>query len=182
MLRSGVIDSITPSLVVDFAFGSMGDYVTDQLKRLNIPIISTLKVGRLVEEWEADKMGMSGGRLSKSIAIPEIDGVIRPYALFANFVDENGFQYSDAIPERLDELVETANNYIKLQNKPNKDKRVVIYYFKGPGQNAMKASGMEVVPSLYNLLSRMREEGYNVDWYEQRCPHGNGQRTRCLLQ
>ena len=40
--------------------------------------------------------------------------------------------------------------------------RIAIFYFKGPGQNALTASGMEVVPSLYNLLVRLKNEGYNV--------------------
>ena len=44
----------------------------------------------------------------------------------------------------------------------SKDKKVAIYYYKGPGQNALTAAGMEVVPSLYNLLLRMKQEGYNV--------------------
>ena len=59
--------------------------------------------------------------------------------------------------------METVNNYITLQRKSNSEKRVAIYYYKGPGQNALTAGGMEVVPSLYNLLQRMKREGYKVD-------------------
>lgn len=72
-------------------------------------------------------------------------------------------QHAYAIPERLETFVETVNNYIALQRKPNSEKRVAIYYYKGPGQNALTAGGMEVVPSLYNLLQRMKREGYKVD-------------------
>ena len=61
--------------------------------------------------------------------------------------------------------METVNNYITLQRKSNSEKRVAIYYYKGPGQNALTAGGMEVVPSLYNLLQRMKREGYKVDAY-----------------
>ena len=50
-----------------------------------------------------------------------------------------------------------------MQNKPNNEKRVAIYYYKGPGQNAMAAAGMEVAPSLYNLLLHLKKEGYKVD-------------------
>ena len=53
-------------------------------------------------------------------------------------------------------------NYVALQRKPNRDKKVAIFYFKGPGQNALVAEGMEVAPSLYNLLVRLKNEGYNV--------------------
>ena len=59
--------------------------------------------------------------------------------------------------------VENIQKTLALRDKPNSEKRVVIYYYKGPGQSAMSAAGMEVVPSLYNLLKKMREEGYRVD-------------------
>ena len=105
---------------------------------------------------------MSGGFMSQSIVTPEIDGAIRPFALFAQYEDKEGLRHSYAIPERLKTFVSTINNYLNLETKPNKDKKVAIYYYKGPGQNALTAAGMEVVPSLYNLLLRMKQEGYNV--------------------
>ena len=36
-------------------------------------------------EWEKDPMGMAGGFMSQSIVTPEIDGAIRPFALFAQY-------------------------------------------------------------------------------------------------
>lgn len=156
------MDSVQPSAVINLAHGRMGDYMVDYLTRQNIPLFSPLNVNRLVDEWENDPMGMNGGFLSQSVVTPEIDGAIRPYALFGNYKDEEGLQHSRAIPERLEVFVQTVNNYIALQRKPNSEKRVAIYYYKGPGQSALTASGMEVVPSLYNLLTRMKREGYQV--------------------
>lgn len=157
------IDSVQPSAVINMAHGRMGDFIVDYLTRQNIPLFSPLNVNRLVEEWENDKMGMNGGFLSQSVVTPEIDGAIRPFALFGHYKDEEGLQQAFAIPERLETFVETINNYISLQRKPNAEKRVAIYYYKGPGQNALTAGGMEVGPSLYNLLQRMKREGYKVD-------------------
>lgn len=157
------IDSVRPSAVINMAHGRMGDYMVDYLTEQNIPLFSPLNVNRLVEEWENDKMGMSGGFMSQSMVTPEIDGAIRPFALFGHYKDEEGLQHAYAIPERLETFVQTVNNYITLQRKPNSDKRVAIYYYKGPGQNALTAGGMEVGPSLYNLLQRMKREGYKVD-------------------
>lgn len=157
------IDSVQPSAVINMAHGRMGDYMVNYLTRQNIPLFAPLNVNRLVEEWEADKMGMNGGFLSQSVVTPEIDGAIRPFALFGHYKDEEGLQYAYAIPERLETFVKTINNYLSLQRKPNAEKRVAIYYYKGPGQNALTAGGMEVGPSLYNLLQRMKREGYRVD-------------------
>ena len=157
------IDSVAPSAVINMAHGRMGDYIVDYLNQQNIPLFSPLNVNRLVADWEKDDMGMNGGFLSQSVVTPEIDGAIRPFALFGHYIDEEGLQRAYAIPERLETFVQTVNNYIRLKSKPNSEKRIAIYYYKGPGQNALTASGMEVVPSLYNLLVRLKKEGYKVD-------------------
>lgn len=157
------IDSVRPSAVINMAHGRMGDYIVDYLTQQNIPLFCPLNVNRLVEEWENDKMGMSGGFLSQSVVTPEIDGAIRPFALFGHYKDEEGLHHAFAIPERLETFAQTVNNYISLQHKPNSEKRVAIYYYKGAGQNALTAGGMEVGPSLYNLLVRLKKEGYKVE-------------------
>lgn len=157
------VDSVQPSAVINMAHGRMGDYIVDYLTRQNIPLFSPLNVNRLVEKWEEDKMGMSGGFLSQSVVTPEIDGALRTFVLFGHYKDEEGLHHAFAIPERLETFVETVNNYLALQRKSNKDKRVAIFYYKGPGQNAMTAGGMEVASSMYNLLVRMKREGYTVE-------------------
>lgn len=162
-IKDGHIDSIAPSAVINMAHGRIGDYFVDYLAKQNIPLFSPLNTNKLVADWESDKMGMSGGFLSQSIVTPEIDGALRPFALFGHFINEEGLHETYAIPERLETFVETINNYISLQRKNNSEKRVAIYYYKGPGQNVMTAGGMEVSSSLFNLLKRMKKEGYRVD-------------------
>lgn len=163
LIQGNHIDSIRPAAVINMAHGRIGDVMVDYLTRQNIPLFSPLNVNRLVEEWEADKMGMNGGFMSQSIVMPEIDGAVRPYVLFGHRLDEDGLQQAFAIPERLEKFVETVNNHIELKSKPNREKRIAIYYYKGPGQNALTAAGMEVAPSLYNFLVRLKSEGYRVE-------------------
>ena len=67
-----------------------------------------------------------------------------------------------AVPERLKKLTELVQRFLTLQTKPNSEKKLAIYYFKGPGQETLAAQGIEVVPSLYNLLLRLKAEGYNL--------------------
>lgn len=148
--------------VVNLAHGRLGDKAVDWLTNQNIPLFNTLSVNRLTSEWEEDKQGMSGGFMSQSLVTPELDGSIRPYVLFAQRINDEGIHEQYTIPERLEKFVAAVNNYISLQHKANKDKRVAIVYFKGPGEQALTASGLAVAPSLYNLLTRMRQEGYDV--------------------
>ena len=162
LIKTHAIDSIQPSAIINMAHGRLGDAVVDYLKAQNIPLFSTVNVNRMTEEWEADKQGMQGGFLSQSIITPEIDGMIRPFVLFAIREGKDGLPEAYSIPERLATFVKAVNKHLALKTISNKDKKVAIVYFKGPGSNALTASGLEVVPSLYNLLVKMREEGYTV--------------------
>ena len=155
-------DSIQANAVVNMAHGRLGDYFVEFLKQKNIPLFSPLNINRLTTEWENDKQGMNGGFMSQSIVTPEIDGAIRPYAVFGQRINKEGLQEVYGIPDRMESFVESVQGYVNLKNKKNSSKRIAIFYFKGPGQNALTASGMEVVPSLYNLLVRLKNEGYNV--------------------
>ena len=155
-------DSIQANAVVNMAHGRMGDYFVEFLKQKNIPLFSPLNINRLTTEWENDKQGMNGGFMSQSIVTPEIDGAIRPYVVFGQRINKEGLQEVYGIPDRMESFVESVQGYVNLKNKKNSSKRIAIFYFKGPGQNALTASGMEVVPSLYNLLVRLKNEGYNV--------------------
>ena len=61
--------------------------MVDYLKTKNILLFSPLTINSLVDEWENDPLGRSGGFISQSIVTPEIDGAIRPFALFAQYED-----------------------------------------------------------------------------------------------
>lgn len=155
-------DSIQANAVVNMAHGRLGDYFVEFMKQKNIPLFSPLNINRLTTEWESDKQGMNGGFMSQSIVTPEIDGAIRPYVVFGQRINKEGLQEVYGIPDKMESFVESVQGYVNLKNKKNSSKRIAIFYFKGPGQNALTASGMEVVPSLYNLLVRLKNEGYNV--------------------
>lgn len=157
------VEEIKPDAIINMAHGRLGDDMVNYLKKHNILLFSPLTVNSLVEEWETDPMGMAGGFMSQSIVTPEIDGAIRTSALFAQYQDEEGLRHSYAVPSRLKTYVENIQRSFALRDKPNSEKRVVIFYYKGPGQSALAAAGMEVIPSLYNLLKKMQEAGYRVD-------------------
>ncbi|GHT02466.1 hypothetical protein FACS189440_15890 [Bacteroidia bacterium] len=166
MKRLNFLQEIQPDAVIYFAHGRMAmgqaDAAVDWLKKRNIPVFSPLSLLQTKAEWLADPMGMFGGFLSQSIVMPELDGAIYPYVLNAQEVDENGLYVFKAIPERLQTFTQIVHNFISLQKKSNAEKKVAIYYFQG-GKQSLAAQGLETVPSLYNLLKRLKAEGYKVD-------------------
>lgn len=167
MKRLDFLRQIEPDAVVYYAHGrlAMGqaDAAVEWLKEKNIPIFSPLTILQTKEDWMKDPMGMFGGFMSQSIVMPELDGAIYPYVVNAQEVDKDGLYLFKAIPDRLKSFTQIINNFISLQQKKNADKKIAIYYFKGAGQETLTAQGLETVPSLYNLLKRLKAEGYKVD-------------------
>lgn len=165
--RLEFLQQISPDAVLYFAHGrlAMGknEAAVDWLKSRNIPIFSPLSILQTQEKWEEDKMGMFGGFLSQSIVMPELDGAIYPYVINMQEVDKHGFYRFKAIPERLKTFTEIVTNYIRLKEKKNSEKKIAIFYFKGPGQSALTAQGLETPQSLYNLLIHLKGEGYKID-------------------
>lgn len=157
------VEQIRPDAIINLAHGRLGDDMTAWMKQNNTLYFTPLTVNCLTEEWENDPMGMAGGFMSQSIVMPEIDGAIRTSVLFAQRKDKNGMLHSYAVPERLKTFLATIDNYMALRSKPNSEKRVAIVYFKGPGQAGLIASGLDVVPSLYNALTALRAQGYNLN-------------------
>ena len=164
--RFEFLKQVDPDLVILMPHGRLtlgqSDEAIGWLKEKNIPLLTPLSVFHPYEKWVDDPQGFSGPMLSMSVVLPEIDGGINPYAIIAQYEDEQGYLSFQAIPDRLDKFGNMVEKWLTLKTKPNKDKKVAIYYFKGPGLNAMVAANMEVVPSIYNTLVKLKKEGYNV--------------------
>lgn len=156
------IDSVSPSAMINMAHGRLGDDVVAYLLRQNIPFFAPINVQSERDKWENSKQGLSGGYLSQTVGMPELDGALLPYAVFAHKRDKEGLLQVHAMPDRVKDFAMTIRHYVALKSKKNADKRIAVVYYKGPGQSALVAQGMEVVPSLYNFLVRLRSEGYNV--------------------
>ena len=165
--RLTYMQEIKPDLVVYMPHGriSMGGSpkrMEAWLKELNVPVLCPISVFKRHDEWLKDKQGMFGGLLSQSVTMPEFDGGVVPYAVFAQFEDENGYLLFKPIPGRLKKFGDIAEKYLKLDEKQNADKKLAIVYFKGPGKNSLVAANLEVLPSLHNMLLRLQKEGYDL--------------------
>ncbi|WP_281614789.1 cobaltochelatase subunit CobN [Flammeovirga sp. SubArs3] len=165
--RISMLKEVNPDLVVYLPHGRLAGHtredVSQWLKEQNIPVLSPLSIFQKKEEWENSQKGMSGGMLSMSVVLPELDGAVAPYAFAVEMKDESGFLKFKGIPERIERLADMCKNYIDLKQKPKKEQKIAIYYFKGPGMNAMVAANLEVEQSLYNTLLMLKKQGFKVE-------------------
>jgi len=160
-------DKIKPDIVLVRPHGRLvmggGDIAVEWLKKHNIPVLTPQTIYGEYDKWLKDPQGMYGGILGMSIVTPELDGAVAPYAIIAQFRNESGNLIFDGIDNRIESFCEMTAKWLKLQTTKNRDKKVAIYYFKGPGKNSLVASGMEVMPSLFTVLKKLQSAGYNLD-------------------
>ena len=165
--RLDFLKEIEPDLVVLMPHGRLtlgrADEAIAWLRERDIPMLTPVSVFQNHDDWVMDQQGMAGAMLTMSVVLPELDGGVAPYSVAAQFTDADGYEIFDALPERLDTFCDLIERWLALKAKPNRDKRVAIYYYKGPGKNAMNAGSMEVAPSLLNLLRSLRDAGYTVE-------------------
>ncbi len=164
--RLDFIRKVSPDMVVLMPHGrfttAKENEVIDYLKKQNIPLLCPINVYEPYIKWLKNQRGMAGGIMSQSVTMPELDGGIMPYVLSAQFKNEKGLYVFKALPKRIKTFTQTVKKYLTLRYKANKDKKIVIIYYKGPGKNALAAAGLEVVPSLYNTLKNLEKAGYNT--------------------
>ncbi|GET45371.1 cobaltochelatase subunit CobN [Capnocytophaga felis] len=165
--RLEFLQEINPDAVVYFPHGRLsmmnGDVFVEYLKQRNIPIFAPISILQLEEDWLKDKMGMFGGFMGQTIVMPELDGAIYPHVIIAQEKNDKGFFAFKTIPNRLDKFTQIVQNFIQLKHIPTSEKKVAIYYFKGIGSHALAGQGLEAGASLYNLLKRMKAEGFKVE-------------------
>ncbi|MEA3489803.1 MAG: cobaltochelatase subunit CobN [Candidatus Omnitrophota bacterium] len=164
--RMEFLEDIDPQLVILFPHGRFIPGKTKEavewLNRKNIPLLCPLTIFSPYKDWIKSQQGMAGGMLSQSVVMPELDGGIDPYVIGAQFRNDNGLYVFKEIPNRIRMFGDLVEKWLALKRKPNSGKKVAIYYYKGPGRNAMVAGGMEVAPSLLSLLKYLKSEGYKT--------------------
>ncbi len=161
--REKMLHQLKPDGVVYMAMGRLGnDTLIQWMQEKNIALFCPFPMAMTHAEWMNKDIPMSSGSKNARIVIPEIDGGTAPFAIATQNPNKEGYHINTAEKERCEMLVEHICRSMSLRQKKNSEKHIAIGYFKRPGKDALLASGMEVIPSMYNLLKRLQQEGYNV--------------------
>jgi cobaltochelatase CobN len=161
--RAQMLRDLHPDAVVYLPMGRLGnDTLINWLHTENIPIFCPFPLLQSTEEWLDPMVPVSGGTLTARVLVPEIDGAMSPLLIATQNLHESGYYLYTPEEERIDNFINHLTKYMSLRNKPNWKKRIAICYFRSPGKDALLASGMEVIPSLYTFLKRLQAEGYDL--------------------
>ncbi|MGP1664576.1 MAG: cobaltochelatase subunit CobN, partial [Rhodanobacter sp.] len=165
--RLALLQQVDPAAVVYMPHGRLtlgqADEAQAWLAKRNIPLFAPLTIFDEESEWLRDQRSYDGGLLTMSVTLPELDGAIAPMVIAAQARDANGLKVFRALPDRLARFASLVQRTVALKDLANADKKLAIYYYKGPGQSALTAGDLEVVPSLYALLTHLKAQGYRIE-------------------
>ena len=150
-----------PDILVYQPHGRLGEEAVAWLKKHNVPLICPIKVNQPYHEYLKDQRGMTGGMLSQSITMPELDGGAVPFVLSALFPNKRGLLEFRTIPDRLERFAIFLRKLARLKRLQNRDKKIALIYYGSIGKESATA-GLGISQSVLNLLRRLKAAGYTT--------------------
>ncbi|HEY0083744.1 MAG TPA: cobaltochelatase subunit CobN [Pyrinomonadaceae bacterium] len=132
------------------------------LRELNVPFRSAVSLDvQTIEAWRESWTGLNPVQAGMQIAIPEIDGATEPFVY-------GGMSRASAAPlpleDRCRRIARRLAKWNRLQTAPRSGVKLALVVFCFPPNkgNTGTAADLDVFPSLWEMLRRLRAEGYDV--------------------
>jgi len=136
------------------------------LTKLNLPYRSAVSLDtQTIEAWRESLTGLNPVQAGMQIAIPEIDGATEPFVYGG--MPEGGAE-PVALEERCARVARRLRRWNRLQTAERSELKVALVLFCFPPNkgNIGTAADLDVFPSLMEILTRLKAEGYSVDMPE----------------
>jgi magnesium chelatase subunit H len=133
------------------------------LRELNLPYRSAVSLDtQTIEAWNDSQTGLNPVQAGMQIAIPEIDGATEPFVYGG--IPARG-QEPVALEDRCRRLARRLRRWNTLQTAPRDRIKLAIVLFCFPPNkgNIGTAADLDVFPGIFDVLQRLREEGYRVE-------------------
>jgi magnesium chelatase subunit H len=133
------------------------------LKDLNVPFRSMVSLDvQTIESWRGSKLGLNPIQTAMQVAIPEIDGATEPFVYGG--LPDNAHQ-PEPLEERCRRIARRLARWNRLRVTSPADLRLAFLIFCFPPNkgNIGTAADLDVFPTLHEILSRLRSDGYSVD-------------------
>jgi magnesium chelatase subunit H len=139
------------------------------LESLDVPYLSLQSLEfQSIPEWEDDARGLNPLQATLQVAIPELDGATGPMVFGGRAPDDGaGEAHGHYVPvaERVARVADRVAKLVTLRRRPKRERKVAIVLFNFPPNagNTGTAAYLSVFPSLHNVLTAMRADGYSVE-------------------
>jgi magnesium chelatase subunit H len=133
------------------------------LRELNLPYRSVVSLEtQTIEAWNASQTGLNPVQAGMQIAIPEIDGATEPFVYGG--IPERGRE-PEPLVDRCSRLARRLSRWNRLRTLPRDQIKLafVLFCFPPNKGNIGTAADLDVFPSLWDSLNRLKREGYTVE-------------------
>ena len=133
------------------------------LRELNLPYRSAVSLDtQTIEAWSDSATGLNPVQAGMQIAIPEIDGATEPFIYGG--IPARG-QEPVPLEDRCRRFARRLRRWNTLRTAPRDQTKLAIVLFCFPPNkgNIGTAADLDVFPGVFDVLKRLREEGYNVE-------------------
>ena len=159
-----VINTMSSSIYSEAKLNS--PYPDDHfLERLDVPILQTQVLVSSEQEWKDSIYGLTTAEVAYDVAFPEFDGQIITIPFSSTERSGSNIRHVP-IPERTSAVAEMAVRWGRLRHLRNSEKKVAIllYMYPPESSNGGSAAGLDTFQSVSDILNRMKDEGYHLDW------------------
>ena len=135
----------------------------DFLGELNIPYRSLVSLDtQTIENWRDSFTGLNPVQTGMQIAIPEIDGATEPYVFGG--IPERGVEPAP-LEDRCQRIARRLKRWNRLQTATRAELKIalVIYCFPPNKGNIGTAADLDIFPSVFDTLQKLRSDGYDVE-------------------
>ena len=133
------------------------------LREMNLPYRSAVSLDtQTIEAWRESSTGLNPIQAGMQIAIPEIDGATEPF-IYGGIPSKG--QEPAPLEDRCTRFARRLKRWNNLRTASREDVRLALVLFCFPPNkgNIGTAADLDVFPSVWDLLKRLRSEGYRVD-------------------
>ena len=159
-----VVDVIVSTM--KFSHVGNGSLTVSELEEMGVPILSAYTLLTTEEDWQKNPEGLNAVETSIAVALPEFDGAVHGIPIAGRQVLPDGAIEYLPLQERMASMVAKAKKWAALHRMKNEDKKIALIFHNYPPKNYNigSASGLDSMESATRLLSRMKDDGYKIDF------------------
>lgn len=136
---------------------------SDFLRNLNRLYRSAVSLDtQTIEAWRDSQTGLNPIQAGMQIAIPEIDGATEPFVYGG--ISAAGVE-PVALQDRCERLARRLSRWNRLRTAPRSELKIslVLFCFPPNKGNIGTAADLDVFPSAWETLSKLKDDGYSVE-------------------
>jgi magnesium chelatase subunit H len=133
------------------------------LQQLNRPYRSAVSLDtQTIDAWRDSQTGLNPVQAGMQIAIPEIDGATEPFIYGG--IPARGVE-PVALADRCARFARRLKRWNRLRTAPRSELKLALIVFCFPPNkgNIGTAADLDVFPSIWDTLTKLRTEGYEVE-------------------